>query len=97
MKWTRNEIDENREMSTGYIGLRHYITISHTSYNNHYWYTYSVNGERVLDGQFEAESWYEAEQIVMLKIRNKLSLQAEMWNKRLAAFDKGVIESETLG
>ena len=92
MKWTRSKIDENRELSTGYIGLRHYVSMSHTSYNNHYWYTYSVNGERVLEGQFEAESWDEAEQIVVLKIRNKISEHAKLWEERLENFDKGMIE-----
>ena len=94
MKWTRSKIDENREISTGYIGLRHYISISHTSYNNHYWYTYSVNGERVLERQFEAESWDEAEQIVVLKIRKELSWRADLWSQRLENFDKGMIEND---
>ena len=95
MKWTRSKIDENRELSTGYIGLRHYISISHTSYNKHYWYTYSVNGERVFDGQFEAECWDEAEQIVVLKIRKELSWRAQLWEERLKNFDKGMSENES--
>ena len=94
MKWTRSKIDENRELSTGYIGMRHYISMSHTSYNNHYWYTYSVNGERVVEGRFEAESWDEAEQIVVLKIRTELSWRADMWEERLENFDKGVSECD---
>ena len=96
MKWTRSKIDENRELSTGYIDMRHYISMSHTSYNNHYWYLYSVNGERVLNGQFEAKSWDEAEQIVVLKIRKELLWRADMWSQRLENFDKGVSESETV-
>ena len=94
MKWTRSKIDENREVSTGYISMRHYISMSHTSYNNHYWYTYSVNGERVLEGQFEAESWDEAEQIVVLKIRKELSWWAKLWEERLENFDKGMSEND---
>ena len=96
MKWTRSKIDENREVSTGYIGLRHYISMSHTSYNKHYWYEYSVNGEEILGGQFDAECWDEAEQIVVLKIRNKISEQARSWEERLKNFDKRMSESETV-
>lgn len=96
MKWTRSKVNEITECSTGYIDIRHYISMSHTSYNNHYWYVYSVNGEKILDGQFEAKSWDDAEQIVMLRIRKELSWRADLWNRRLEIFDQGVIESENL-
>lgn len=96
MKWIRSKIDENREISTGYISMQHYISMSHTSYNNHYWYTYSVNGEKVLEGRFEAASWDEAEKIVVLKIRTELSWRADIWSQRLENFDKEVNESETV-
>ena len=97
MKWTRSKANDINEYSTGYISLRHYISMSHTSYNKHYWYAYSVNGEEVVGGQFDAECWDEAEQIVVLKIRKELSWRAELWEERLENFDKGVSESETVG
>lgn len=96
MKWTRSKSNDINEYSTGYIGLRHYISMSHTSYNKHYWYTYSVNGERVSSGSFEAESWDDAEHIVIMKIRMDLSWNAELWNERLANFNKEVILNEAL-
>ena len=96
MKWTRSKANDINEYSTGYIGLRHYISMSHTSYNTHYWWKYSVNGEQIAFGSFDAESWDEAEQIVVLRIRDKLSLQAERWNRLLGNFDKEVSESETV-
>lgn len=96
MKWTRSKANDINEYSTGYIGLRHYISMSHTSYNNHYWYTYSINGERITFGSFEAKSWDEAEQIVVEKIRSELSWQAERWARLLGNFDKEVNASETV-
>jgi hypothetical protein len=95
MKWTRSK-DEYIEYSTGYIGLRHYISVSYTSWSKHFWYIYSVNGEEVLHGNFEADCWEEAEQIVILKIRRELSFKAERWNRLLENFDKEINANENL-
>lgn len=89
MKWTRSKANEFLEYSTGYIGLLHYITISHTSYSDHYWYSYSVNGEKVLSGQLDAINWDEAEKAVVIRIRNELYLKAKYWSDLLGDFDKG--------
>ncbi len=95
MKWTRSAGNVS-EYSTGYLGKLKYISMSHTIHSSHYWYTYSVNGEEILHGRFDANSWDEAEQIVVLKIRNELSHKAERWNELLCGFDKGMSENEEI-
>lgn len=94
MKWARIKTNDFLEYSNVIIGTNISIAMSHTSYNNHFWYTYSVNGEDVVNGAFDAENWDEAEQIVLLKIRKELAYQAELWNERLINFDKEMSASE---
>lgn len=96
MKWTRAKANDLIECSTCYISLRHYISMTHTSYNNHFWYDYSVNGEKVLYGSFEAINWDEAEKAVVIRIKNELYLKAKHWNDLLENFDKEMTESENL-
>lgn len=94
MEWTRSK-GEVCEYSTGYVGLCNYISMSHTTYNNHYWYTYSVDGEEMFHGSFNAKNWDEAEQIAVDRIREELSYRAERWKKMLEDFNGGVSASGT--
>lgn len=94
MKWARSATGNVCEYSTGYIGQHNYISISHTNYNNHYWYAYSVNGEEVLHGNFDAKNWDEAEQVAVKKIREWLSCRAEHWYKLWRDFNEEVNVNE---
>lgn len=95
MKWTRSK-GNICEYSTGYVGPGKYISMSHTTWSNHYWYAYSVNGEEILHGNFDANSWDEAEQIAVKDIRESLSRQAKHLGKLLNEFDTEVNANETL-
>ena len=95
MKWKR--IKGNVcEYSTGYVSLRRYISMSHTTHSNHYWYTYIVNGDEMFHGHFDAKNWDEAERIAVLRVRRELSEKANKWNKMLSDFDKEMGASEAL-
>ena len=86
MKWTRSK-GSPIEYSTGYVGLRNYISMSHTNYSKHYWYTYSVNGEEVLHGNFDASNWDEAERVAVQRIRADLSYRAGRLKQMLSEFN----------
>lgn len=96
MKWTRSK-DHIAEYSTGYIGLRHYISLVGNCKPDTtvYSYTYSVNGERVFCGHIPANNWDEAEQIVVKKINNRLRGNVVYWKEMLNNFEKEVNVSET--
>jgi hypothetical protein len=96
MKWTRSRGSSPTEYSTGCVGLRCYISMSHADYSKHFWYTYSVNGEEILHGNFDANNWDEAEQIVVLRIRKELSSRAERWNQLLSDFDEEMSVNEEI-
>lgn len=89
MKLTRSK-SEIVEYSIGRVAFRKEISMSHTTYNNHYWYTYSVDGEELLHGTFNANNWDEAEQIAVKEITEKLSGRADRWNRLLNDFNKEV-------
>lgn len=96
MEWTRSK-DNIAEYSTGYIGLRHYISMvgkcnpDPTVFS----YTYSVNGEQVLCGHIKADSWDEAERIVVMRINNKLYGNVVYWKSMLNKFSEEVGVNET--
>lgn len=97
MKWTRSK-DHIAEYSTGYIGLRHYISMVGNCEPDKtvFSYTYSVNGERVFCGHIKANSWDEAEQVVVKKIHNKLRGNVVYWKEMFNNFDKEMSKSETI-
>lgn len=82
--------------STGYVCEHSYIEISSTRWSDHWWFTYYVNGGAVLHGSFNAQNLNEAEQIVVLKVREELAWRAERYSKMLTNFDKELNESENL-
>lgn len=79
MKWTRSGTP-GLECSTGYIGLRHYICLQHIEDYEHFSYSYSENGSRVIVGYLHAHGWDEAEQLVVKKIKEELTWRAEYWS-----------------
>lgn len=97
MKWTRCK-DLHREYSTGYVGMRHYISMVGRCQPDPtvFSYTYSVNGENVLCGHINANSWDEAERIVVLKIHKRLLGNVVYWKEMLNNFDKEVGVNENL-
>ena len=97
MQWTRSK-DHIAEYSTGYIGLRHYISMVGRCQPDPtvFSYTYSVNGANVLCGHIKANNWDEAERIVTLKIHKKLYGNVVFWKEMLNNFDKEVNVNENL-
>lgn len=87
MKWTRSK-DHMAEYSTGYIGLRHYISMVGNCEPDPtvFSYPYSVNGANVLCGHIYANGWDEAEQMVVKKINNRLRGNVVYWKELFNTF-----------
>lgn len=95
MKWIRSKY-HIQEYSTLSIGARHYISMVRKPDTRLYLWSYSKNCEQILYRSFYADSWDEAEQLVIKKIKEELSWKAEHWNKMLNDFDKEVSANEAV-
>ena len=89
MEWTRCK-DHIQEYSNGYIGLRHYISITHKTDTNKYHYTYTNNGSLICFGDFKTSNWDDAERIVINKIKEYLLDMVKYYNQMRLDFNAGV-------
>ena len=95
MKWKRSN-DHIAEYSTFSIGVRHYISIRHIEDDELFSYVYSKNGEEILKGYIRANGLDEAEYVILHRIRDDLSWEANRYSKLLKDFDVKVNANETL-
>ena len=94
MKWTRGK-DHIQEYSNGYIGVRHYISMTHKNGDDNYHYTYT-NNSLICFGDIPAGNWDEAEQIAIKRIKEELSWRTNYWKRLLNDFNAEVNANETL-
>lgn len=95
MKWTRSK-DHIQEYSNGYIGLRHYISMTHKADTDNYHYTYTNNGSLICFGDIKTDNWDDAEQIVIKRIKSYLFDMVKYYNQMQTDFNIGVISNEVV-
>lgn len=95
MKWVRSN-DHIAEYSTFSIGISHYISVRHIEDDELFSYVYSKNGEQILKGYIRANGWDEAEYVILHRIRDELSWQANRYSKLLKDFDAEVSTNEEI-